>query len=365
VKKAYKVLIAVIVVLVGFRLYLPTLAKNYINGQLNRDPVYQGSVEDVDIHLWRGAYGVENLKIQRVEGKTSFPFIAIGRADVGVAWRDLFKFTLVAKVHLKDLVVNLVAEPKKDGAKVEVGAGGKEQKKKELKTWHDVVKNLIPLNITHLIVEGKSLHFRDVVSKPEINIYLDELHVEGKNLTNSDKVSQTLFGTIHMNARAMKSGDLDIKVRINPIQTPIEMKLTMELKKLNLVELNRFFKAYGKFDVKKGDFSLYSEIAVAENKIEGYAKPLIKNLDVAEFDEDVKKGLLHAFWQQIVELIGGIFKNHDKDRQAARIPFHGRLDDPKVDIWATLGSILKNMFIAPISPSIEHSVDLNDVKKKK
>ncbi len=373
IKKKYYVLLSLVFILITFRLCLPFLAKHYVNKELNFDPAYRGSVQSVGIHLWRSAYSVANFKIERVEGQKTFPLLAAKRIDVGLSWKDLIHGAVVAKVKVNDLVANLVAEPKatvqpvtkkseKKDSKVALGSGTRQEKKQELADWHKVFKDLIPLDISQLIIEGKSFHFRDITSHPKIDVYLDELKVEGKNLTNSNKVATNLFGTIDIKARAMKSGDLNLQIHINPIVSPTEMKADLKLIHLNLVELNELFTAYGKFDVKQGEFDLFSEVAVANNKIEGYAKPLIKHLEVAKFSEDKKKGVIHAFWEQIVGSIAAIFKNFPKDRQAAKIPFKGRLDDPKIDIWSTLGSILKNMFITPIIPSMDSGVKLKDLK---
>ena len=48
--------IAVIaVLLIGLRLALPSLVKNYLNQQLAEMGDYQGRIADVDIALWRSA----------------------------------------------------------------------------------------------------------------------------------------------------------------------------------------------------------------------------------------------------------------------------------------------------------------------
>jgi hypothetical protein len=116
--------------------------------------------------------------------------------------------------------------------------------------------------------------------------------------------------------------------------------------------------------VKKGNFSLYSEMATADKSVKGYVKPIIHDLQVTDLKQDIKQGLAHAFWEQIVGAVGAIFKNHPNDQQAATIKFEGRIDDPKTDFWQIASSILHNMFIQPIDPKLEHNIKLSDVKKK-
>ena len=67
----------------------------------------------------------------------------------------------------------------------------------------------------------------------------------------------------------------------------------------------------------------------------------------------------------IVGAIGWIFKNFPAKQQAAKVPFEGRLEDPEVDHWETVKSVLYNMFVQRISPKLEHSVKIEDVSKMK
>ncbi len=361
-------LLALAVLLIAFRLYLPILARDYVNKELNKDPLYAGSVDSVRIHLWRGAYTLVDLVIERVEGQKKFPLIAADTIDIGVSWHELFNRVVVAKVHAVNVNINIVEEKKQEDGKekkvIAVGSKNKGTQKKEVQTWQQTIDNLIPLKIGTAILTNGEIHFRDLTSNPKINIFLDQMHAEGHNLTNSKKISKSLFGTIEMRARAMKSGDLKVHIYLDPLSTPLQMKLETNLTHLNLVELNNFFTAYGKFDVKKGQFNLYSETATADNKIEGYIKPIIKDLQVSDFAKDREKGLGHAIWEKIVGALGGILKNHHEDQQAAKIPFSGKLGDAKVDTWATVWSVLENMFVKALEPKIDHSVKLSDVEKK-
>ncbi len=371
-KKTF-IFLTIVVLLIAFRLYLPILALNYINKELNKDPNYEGSISEVDLHLWRGAYTMHDLKIERVEGQKIFPFITADRIFIGLSWRDLFKRTVVAQVSIERPVLNLVAEKaaatpeekEKHQTKKKVVIGGetKAEKKQEVHTWHEVFKNLVPLDISRLRAWNGSLHFRDITSNPKVDVYLDKLHVIGENLTNSSKLSKSLFGQINIGARAMKSGELDVKILINPTADPLQAKVTLKLVNLALTNLNDLFKAYGKFDIKEGSFDLFSEIAVADNNIKGYVKPLIRKLEVSDFKQDLKKGLGHAIWEKVIGAVGFLLKNHGKDQQGIEVPFEGRIDKPGVKVWDSIVSVFQNIFIQALPRDVDHTIKLEDVKK--
>ncbi len=363
-KKNKIICITIVALLVAFRLYLPVLAKNHINALLNQDPLYRGHIEAVRIHLWRGAYSLISLNIKRVKGQEQFPLISADDIDIGLSWKELLHAAVRMKLEVKNLIVNIVEEKEDGRKKVALGRDTLAGKKQEAQDWKATFKKLVPIDVGRLKIEGQSIHFRDLTSNPKIDLFLDQLVIHGENLTNSEKISNNLFGTVDLHARAMKSGKLHLVLYTNPLASPPMLKVTTQLTGLDLTSLNDFFTAYGSFDVKSGTMDAYSEIATADNNVKGYVKPIMKNLSVANLKKDVKKGgVIHATWEVLVGAIGGIFKNHSNEHQAARIAFEGSLDDPETSSWETLKSVVYNAFIKPISPTLEHSVGLKDVKK--
>ena len=73
---------------------------------------------------------------------------------------------------------------------------------------------------------------------------------------------------------------------------------------------------------------------------------------------------LQLFWETIVGAGTGLLKNKSKDQLAAKIPYGGRFDDPDVNIWSTIGSVLKNAFIKALLPDIEGTVNIRQINKK-
>lgn len=53
--------------------------------------------------------------------------------------------------------------------------------------------------------------------------------------------------------------------------------MNAEVKQTELAEMNDMFKAYGGFDVNKGTFGMYTEVAAKDGKFAGYVKPLLKS----------------------------------------------------------------------------------------
>src|SRR5664279_2874101 len=66
-------LMLVLILGVG-RAFLPWAVRNYVNRTLDRNPLYQGNIGQVHIQLWRGAYSIEGVRINKTTGNVPVPF---------------------------------------------------------------------------------------------------------------------------------------------------------------------------------------------------------------------------------------------------------------------------------------------------
>jgi hypothetical protein len=115
--------------------------------------------------------------------------------------------------------------------------------------------------------------------------------------------------------------------------------------------------------VKQGTISIYTEAAAKNGKIIGYTKPLIKDLNVMNWEKDKEKPLKLA-WEAVVGAVAWVFKNHNKDQLATKAEFEGNLKDPNVNVMYIIGEILQNAFIQALYPSLENSVNIHALDKK-
>src|SRR5262245_22824545 len=77
-------LAAVAIVLIGARIALPFVVEEYANRKLAALHSYDGHVGDIDIHLWRGAYSIDDLVIVKTGAKRPVPFFSAQRIDLSV-----------------------------------------------------------------------------------------------------------------------------------------------------------------------------------------------------------------------------------------------------------------------------------------
>src|SRR5687768_1980441 len=85
--------IAIIVLVLAFRIILPYWVLNFVNKRLADIRNYYGHVDDIDIALLRGAYVVNSIYINKLDTATQeqTPFFAAPIVDISIEWKSLFK----------------------------------------------------------------------------------------------------------------------------------------------------------------------------------------------------------------------------------------------------------------------------------
>jgi len=344
-------------ILIVLRLCLPSIVKYVINQTLQKDiKGYTGSVSDVDIHLIKGAYSVDSLILKKIEGKVPVPFIEIPKIAFAIEWKSILKGSLVGEVTATSPKINFVDGPTE--AQRQTGEEG---------NWQETVKELFPLRINTLTVNNGEIHFRNFHSSPKVDIFIDQLRMVARNLTNSDEVSKSLVSDIEASAKVLGSGHLKVAMKTNLLEAHPPFDFNIAVENASLVKLNDFFKAYVDVDMEKGKFSMYSEFKGDNGKFKGYVKPIFTDIKILEVQKDVKKGPFRFLKEVGIGLLSSIFKNRRLDRQATKIPISGDINNPDIDVWATIINAVKNAFIKAIDPGLEGSVDvgkLNDDQEK-
>jgi hypothetical protein len=343
----------ILLLLIGFRLYLPTLVLDTVNKKLTEIDGYTGHVHDIDISLIVGSYSIKGLELNKVGGKIPVPFFATDVIDISLEWRALLKGALVAEIDVSKPILNFVKGPTAETSQTSID-----------KDWQDVVDELIPLRINRFQVSNGEIHYRDFHSAPKIDLLMEQVDILAENLSNANNVKVLLPSTAKATAFAY-GGMATVNMKLNPLEKTPTFDINIALTELDIAKLNDFLRAYGNFDVHKGSISIYAEAAAKDNKLTGYTKPIVKDLKVVSWKED-KDNVVQLAWEGIVGLSAWIFKNHPKDQIATQVTFEGDLNKPDIETWGIIGQLLRNAFIQALYPSIENSISINTpIKEKK
>ncbi|MFT3701317.1 MAG: DUF748 domain-containing protein [Agriterribacter sp.] len=350
-KIVYISLGSLLILLVAFRIALPYILLRYVNKQLTMIDGYNGHVDDIDVALYRGAYTIKRIKLDKTGGKIPVPFFAAPIIDISVEWSALFHGRIVAEIEVDKPVLNFVNGPTKETDQTSID-----------NDWTKVVDNLIPIKLNRFQINNGTVHYRDFHSDPKVNIEATDIDILAENLNNAKHKKDALPSTVTVTA-SVYNGRVSLDMKINPINKIPVFDLNAKLTPVQITKMNDFLQAYGNFDAEKGSISMYCEAATKDKVLTGYVKPVIKDLQVVNWKED-KKNLPKLVWESIVQAASWILTNHKKDQIATMAEFSGRIDKPDVNVWVIIGQLLRNAFIQALYPALENSVNLNTVGKK-
>ena len=350
--KKFKVILIIVLVLVIIRLFLPAIVLHYSNKALANIPGYFGHIEDIDISLYRGAYQINDMYLNKVSEKTQkqTDFFKTKNIDLSIEWRALFHGRLVGELVFDS--PNLIFT--KD--KTEIS-----DIKKDTNNFRKILKDFMPLKVNRCEINNGSIHYADKSSNPPFDISFQNVYAVAENLRNVEDKKILLPSTVDAHATAY-GGKASLNMKVNVLAEHSTFDLNAEVQNTNLVKLNDFLKAYGNFDVHKGTFSLFTEFAAKGGRYDGYIKPVIKDLDVLG-PEDKKDGFLHKIYEGLVGTAGEILENHKEDQIATKVPIHGEFGKSHTNTLEAIWELLKNAFIRALVPAIDNKINISSVTK--
>jgi hypothetical protein len=190
---------------------------------------------------------------------------------------------------------------------------------------------------------------------------MTNLFAVATNLTNDRTIRNPLPAGLMASAQSIGGGEFRLNLRMNPLDPAPTFEMNAMLTNVDLVSLNNFLRAYGKFDVQSGVFQLFTSVASENGNYKGDVKVMFQHLDVFAWEKDKNKNILKIFWEAVVGVLAEGFKNHPHDQLAADVPISGTFSGTKIDIWGAVGSLLHNAFIRALMPRIDQPVHLQSV----
>lgn len=347
--KKSRIFFAILMIILLIRIAMPYLMLQYVENSINQIPEYKVTIADLDVHFLKGSYVIKRLRLQKIRAHIPVPFFSARRIEFAIEWSALLKGALVSQIRIDQPHLNFVIDP-----------NGNEQQLTISAQWRDIVKAIFPLYINHMVVHNGELSFRSFTSKPPFNLYFKQVNAELTNLRNVTKSSDKLPSSLNVKAQTMDGAPFNLQVDFDPFKKSPTFKLVSELKQMQVPAANNFLRHYTKLDIKQGSFSLYVEVAAANGKVNGYAKPLIKNLQVTEPNKN-DLSPIEALYKGAVQVIANILENPETKKVATKVNIYGNIDDPDMSIWSIISNLLKNAFIQALLPQIDHSVKMKDV----
>lgn len=351
-RKLFIIFGCIVVLLVVLRLALPYIVLKYVNKTLSEMEQYYGHVEDIDIALIRGAYVINDIKIEKInenKQRDTIPFFKSPEIDLSVQWKAIFKGSVVGEIYVENPVLNFVKGKHKG-----------ENIKADTSDFRDLIRDLMPLQVNRFEINNGQIHYIDKNTSPMVDVSMNRIYTVAENLTNVNDSTKLLPGKLRATGDVYE-GKFELNVNLNPLEKQPTFDMNARITDMNMVLLNNFFKAYGNFDVNKGSFGLYTEFAAKDGAFNGYVKPLIKDLDVVEFKKE-EGNVGQILWEALIGTVAEIFSNQRKDQLATKLPIKGRFENPDISLWTAITYVLRNAFVNALKPSVDNTINIGNVQ---
>lgn len=346
-------LLGVVLLLVSLHLALPLLVRNYLNDKLADMGDYRGQITDVDLAWWRGAYTINGLNIVKTTGKVPVPFLEAPLIDLSVSWRSLwYDHAVVAEVTFVRPQLNFV-----DGGNKQTSQTGQGT------DWRQQLEKLLPITLNEVRIDSGTLTFRNFTSKPPVNLKATRLDASIRNLTNVQDLKGRRDARFEGKARLLGDASVESNATFDPFSDFDDFQFRLRATGIQLRQLNDFASAYGKFDFNAGHGDLVIEAEAQKGRLHGYIKPLLRDVDVFNWQQDVKnedKSFFRSIWEALVGGSETVLKNQRKNQFATRVELSGSVHKSDISAFEAFLQILRNGFIQAFNARYEQPPPKSD-----
>lgn len=330
-------LLVLLACLIIIHFFLPLIVKHILNDRMADMGDYTGHVEDVDLALYRGAYMLDDLNIQKIsEDKQPVPFFRTQRIDISVSWKALIKGYVLADVRFQSPELNFVDSASDEGDQAGQGTD-----------WRQTLTSLVPVTINRVDIDNGVIAFRNFESTPPVNIQVTEVQASASNLTNVSGVNGTRVARLSATGLMLNHADISVKAQFDPFKKK-DFVMAGKINQFSLPMLNPLAQVYASFDFKSGTGELVTEVQADNGELRGYIRPILNDVDVLNWKQDVEEqgdGPFQVTWEGATGLTAAIFTDGDTEQIATQIDLYGTLDDPEISTWDTIVNIIRNAFV--------------------
>jgi hypothetical protein len=207
--------------------------------------------------------------------------------------------------------------------------------------------------IERLVVQDGEIGFVNASTSPDYRLWISEADLRVENLSDQPADGP---GRARLAGRFMGQGPVAGELTFHPEgQTP-NFEAALEIADTPLPAINELLEAHSGIDAAAGVFTVYSEVRVRDGQVEGYVKPLLRDVDIYDPRQDRGEGFLHKVKEKLVGGISGLLKNRPRDQVATVARFSGPVENPDANTLQIIGKLIQNAFIHAIRPGFLESL---------
>jgi hypothetical protein len=207
------------------------------------------------------------------------------------------------------------------------------------------------------VAHGKVLHselgFVNLSASPEYRVFMADLNAELDHFSTSLKDLSGGDAVVKLTGRFMGTGRTVVAGTFRPEKPNPDFDLGVQIIKTDMKSLNKVLRAYTDMDVSKGHLSFFSEFSIKNGRVNGYVKPIFKDVEVYDPNQDSDKAWTKKIYETVIGGVVELLKNEERQQVAAETDVSGPVPSPRADTWQIVGTLIQNAFFKAILPGLE------------
>jgi Domain of Unknown Function (DUF748) len=208
----------------------------------------------------------------------------------------------------------------------------------------------VRVKVEHGRILNSEMGFVNKATDPDYRVFLSEIDMDMRNMSNRLEEGT---GVVKVTGKFMGSGLTDLKGTFRPEKPRPDFDLYTKIVKTKVEAFNDVLRAYGDMDTHHGMFAFFSELSVKDNQIRGYVKPLLKDVEVFDPEQDKEKPVTKKVYEAVVGGVLDLFENEPRNEAATITDLSGPVENPRADTWQVIAKLVQNAFFKAILPGFE------------
>jgi hypothetical protein len=201
-------------------------------------------------------------------------------------------------------------------------------------------------------VHGATVGLVNEQGTPRYRVFLADANLVFENFTNQFTEGTA---TARLTGRFMGTSAIAISAAFRPEAQGADFDLTARIEDTDVRTMNDLLRAHAKVDVVSGVFSMFAEARVRNGRIEGYVKPLFRDIRLYGAEQDEEKSWGQKLKERAADAIARVLRNRPRREVATIVPLAGPLENPRANTWEALTGLVRNAFDKAILPGFERA----------
>ncbi len=206
------------------------------------------------------------------------------------------------------------------------------------------------IRLDRLRIEGGEFGLVNKARDPAYRVYFSSASMTATNLSNGFRAGPAV---VQASGRFMGSGTAEAKATFRSEEKGPDFEVAISIRETDMRPMNDLLRAYGKFDVTAGVFSFFCELKVKNGTIDGYVKPLFRDMKVYDARQDAEKSVFRKLYERLVGGVAKLLENHQRGEVATRTRIVGTVDNARTNTLEIVIRLVENAFFSAILPGFD------------